>query len=92
MKLPEEISQTPYEVVAYRVHHFHVDDDNEESHPGTVLIEIGARLAGTEAEIVVPLELNVEMVVGLADELVHQYRCLAYGIPDDDDEETPASD
>lgn len=84
MKLPDEISQTPYEVVAYRVHHFHVDEPNDEAHPGTVLIEIGARLADTEAEIVVPLELTVEMVVGLADELVHQYRCLAYGIPDED--------
>lgn len=84
MKLPDEISQTPYEVVAYRVHHFHVDDESEGAHPGTVLIEVGARLAGTEAEIVVPLELNVEMVVGLADELLHQYRCLAYGIPDEE--------
>lgn len=84
MKLPDEISQTPYEVVAYRVHHFHVDDEHDEAHPGTVLIEIGARLADTEAEIVVPLELPVEMVVGLADELLHQYRCLAYGIPDEE--------
>ncbi len=84
MKLPDEISQTPYEVVAYRVHHFHVDDEQDEANPGTVLIEIGARLADTEAEIVVPLELTVEMVVGLADELLHQYRCLAYGIPDEE--------
>lgn len=84
MKLPEEISQTPYEVVAYRVHHFHVDDAGDEAHPGTVLVEIGARLPGTEAEIVVPLELPVEMVVGLTDELVHQYRCLVYGIPDEE--------
>ena len=89
MKLPDEISQTPYEVVAYRVHHFHVDDEKDEAHPGTVLVEIGARLGGTEAEIVVPLELTVEMVVGLADELVHQYRCLAYGIPDEEVPEEP---
>ena len=89
MKLPDEISQTPYEVVAYRVHHFHVDDHQDEAHPGTVLIEIGARLADTEAEIVVPLELPVEMVVGLADELIHQYRCLAYGIPDEEPTEEP---
>ncbi len=86
MKLPDEISQTPYEAVAYRVHHFHVDDESDEANPGTVLIEIGARLPGTEAEIVVPIELNVEMVVGLADELIHQYRCLAYGIPDEEAE------
>ena len=86
MKLPDEISQTPYEVMAYRVHHFHIDDETDEAHPGTVLVEIGARLPGTEAEIVVPIELTVEMVVGLADELIHQYRCLSYGIPD---EETP---
>lgn len=89
MKLPDEISETPYEVVAYRVHHFHVDDENDGAHPGTVLVEIGARLPGTEAEIVVPIELTVEMVVGLADELVHQYRCLAYGIPDEESAEEP---
>lgn len=87
MKLPEEISQTPYEVLAYRVHHFHVDDPSDDAHPGTVLIEVGARLPGTEAEIVVPLELTVEMVVGLTDELIHQYRCLAYGLPEDEPEE-----
>jgi hypothetical protein len=83
MKLPDEISETPYEVVAFRVHHFHIDEEDDDAHPGTVLVEIGARLPGTEAEIVVPLELTPEMVVGLADELVHQFRCLAYGIPDE---------
>jgi hypothetical protein len=34
---------------------------------------------------VVPLELTVEMVIGLTDELIHQYRCLSYGLPDEDE-------
>jgi hypothetical protein len=87
MKLPDELPETPYEVVAFRVHHFHPPDDEEED-DGTVLLEIGAQLPGTEAEIVVPLEMSVETVIGLVDELVHQYRCLVHGLPDE--EEPPA--
>lgn len=84
MKLPDELPQAPYEVVAFRVHHFHPEE--EEGPPGTVLVEFGANLPGTEAEIVVPLEMSTDMVIGLVDELVHQYRCLTHGIPEEDDD------
>ena len=84
MKLPDELPETPYEVVAFRVHHFHPPEDVEDD-DGTVLLEIGAQLPGTEAEIVVPLEMSVETVIGLVDELVHQYRCLTHGLPDEDE-------
>jgi hypothetical protein len=83
VKLPDELPETPYEVVAFRVHHFHVDDTEDDAYPGTVLIEVGANLPGTEAEIVVPLEMSAESAIGLVDELLHQYRCLEFGIPDE---------
>jgi hypothetical protein len=89
MKLPDELPETPYEVVAFRVHHFHPPDEDEEDE-GSLLLEIGARLPGTEAELVVPFEMSPDSVVGLIDELLHQYRCLAYGLPDDpEDEDQP---
>jgi hypothetical protein len=83
MKLPDELPETPYEVVAFRVHHFHPPEDEDDL--GSILLEIGARLPGTEAELVVPLEMPPETVVGIVDELLHQYRCLIHGLPDDDD-------
>ncbi len=90
MKLPDELPETPYEVVAFRVHHFHppegLPDDPEEA-GGSLLLEIGARLPGTEAELVVPFEISPETVIGIMDELLHQYRCLVHGLPDDEDED-----
>lgn len=83
MKLPDDLPETPYEVVAFRVHHFHPPEDEDDL--GTVLLEIGARLPGTEAELVVPFEMPPETVVGLVDELLHQYRCLVHGLPDEDE-------
>jgi hypothetical protein len=85
MKLPDELPETPYEVVAFRVHHFHPPEDEEDG--GSVLLEIGARLPGTEAELVVPFEMSPETVIGIVDELMHQYRCLVHGLPDDEDDE-----
>lgn len=87
MKLPDDLPETPYQVLAYRVHHFH-DDDNDDLQ-GTVVVEIGAQLPGTEAEVIVPFEMTPETVIGLVDELMHQYRCVTYGLPD---EETPPED
>jgi hypothetical protein len=87
MKLPDELPEAPYEVVAFRVNHFHPPDDAEDDDEGTLLLEIGARLPGTEAELVVPLEMTPETVIGLIDELIHQYRCLEYGFADEENEE-----
>jgi hypothetical protein len=88
MKLPDELPETPYEVVAFRVHHFHPPEDADETGDlGSVLLEIGARLPGTEAELVVPLDMSPETVIGIVDELLHQYRCLVHGLPDDEEEE-----
>lgn len=90
MKLPDELPETPYEVVAFRVHHFHPHEEpNEIGDIGSVLLEIGARLPGTEAELVVPFEMSPETVIGIVDELLHQYRCLVHGLPDDEDEDGP---
>ena len=83
MKLPDELPEQPYEVVAFRVHHFHPPDDEDVD--GTILLEVGARLPGTEAELVVPLEMSPDTVIGLMDELLHQYRCLEHGLPDEED-------
>ncbi len=91
MKLPDEIPETPYEVMAFRVHHFHPPDDDDVDE-GSILLEVGARLPGTEAELVVPLEMTPETVIGLVDELMHQYRCLSYGLPEDVDEEEAGPD
>lgn len=84
MKLPDELPETPYEVVAFRVHHFHPPEDDDGD--GSLLLEFGARLAGTDFELTVPLEMSPDSVIGLIDELIHQYRCLEYGLPDEDDE------
>ena len=89
MKLPDELPQQPYEVVAFRVNHFHVDEEDEDGFPGTILVEVGAQLPGTEAEILVPLEMTTESALGLVDELLHQYRCLTYGLPDEAEAEEP---
>ncbi len=89
MKLPDDLPEAPYEVVAFRVNHFHPPEEAEdEGEEGTILLEIGARLPGTEAELVVPFEMTPETVIGLIDELIHQYRCLEYGFSDEDNEET----
>ena len=88
MKLPDDLPETPYEVVAFRVHHFHPGGDDDAD--GSVLVEIGARLPGTEAELVVPFEMTPENVVSLVDELLHQYRCLVHGLPDDEEAEPDA--
>ena len=84
MKLPDDLPETPYEVMAFRVHHFHPPEDDDEF-DGTILLEIGARLPGTEAELIVPFEMTPETVIGIVDELLHQYRCLTHGLPDDED-------
>ena len=89
MKLPDELPETPYEVVAFRVHHFHPPEDEPPIEDGgsfgSLMLEIGARLPGTEAELVVPFEMTPETVIGIVDELLHQYRCLVHGLPDDED-------
>ena len=84
-KLPDEIPQTPYEATAFRVHHYHVDE-GEPGAPGTLVLEIAANLPGTEAELVVPFEMTTDTVVGLIDELLHQYRCVTYGLPDEEED------
>lgn len=89
MKLPDDLPEAPYEVVAFRVNHFHPPDEEDDAEEGTLLLEIGARLPGTEAELVVPFEMTPETVIGLIDELIHQYRCLTYGFPDEEDEDEP---
>ena len=86
MKLPDELPEAPYEVVAFRVNHFHPPEEGDEDEEGSVLLEIGARLPGTEAELVVPFEMTPETVIGLIDELIHQFRCLEYGFSDEDNE------
>lgn len=88
MKLPDELPEAPYEVVAFRVNHFHPADDADDDEDGSVLLEIGARLPGTEAELVVPFEMTPDTVIGLIDELIHQFRCLEYGFADEDNEES----
>jgi hypothetical protein len=85
MKLPDELPETPYEAVAFRVVHMHVDEEDDPAYPGTLLLEIAARLPGTEAEITVPFELTVGTAISLVDELLHQYRCVAHGIEDVED-------
>lgn len=82
MKLPEDISDTPYEVLAFRVTHFHEEDNDA---PPMLQIEVAGRLPGTEAEVLVPFEMPPETALQLADELVHQYRCLIHGLPEDAD-------
>jgi hypothetical protein len=84
VKLPDELPQTPYEVVAFRVHHFHPPDDEDVD--GSILLEFGARLPDTDVELAIPLEMSPETVIGLIDELLHQYRCLEHGLPDEDEE------
>lgn len=85
MDLPDEFPETPYVVTAFRVSHIHVDDPD--IYPGTLVLELAGRLQGTEAEVTIPFEMPVDTVIGVADELLHQYRCLAHGLPDYDDEE-----
>lgn len=90
MDLPKEIAEAPYQVTAFRVSHFHSEDEEDPAHPGTVLVEFAGQLVGTEAELVVPLEMTTETAVRLMDEILHQYRCLAYGLEDepaDDDDD-----
>ena len=82
MKLPKDIADTPYEVVGFRVVHFHEDENDM---PPTFQLEIAGRLPGTEAEVVVPFEMPPETALQLADELLHQYRCLMHGLPEQDD-------
>jgi hypothetical protein len=85
MKLPKDVADTPYEVLAFRVTHFHAED-NEELAP-SVQIEVAGRLPGTEAEVMVPFEMPPETALQLADELLHQYRCLVHGLPEDEGED-----
>ena len=35
----------------------------------------------------VPFEMPPETALQLADELLHQYRCLMHGLPEEDEEE-----
>lgn len=85
MNLPKDVADTPYEVLAFRVTHFHEEDNDA---PPSVQIEIAGRLPGTEAEVLVPFDMPPETALHLADELVHQYRCLVHGLPEDDEEDT----
>ena len=88
MKLPDHLPDTPYRGVAFRLNHFHSPDDApEEEYPGTLLLEIAGKLAGTEAEVVVPFELTADMALELVDELIAQYRCLVQGPPEDEADE-----
>jgi hypothetical protein len=84
MKLPKEIAETPYEVSAFRVSHFHVDEEEDGAFPGTILVEFAGQLPGTEAEVMVPLEMTTDTALRLMDELIHQYRCLAIGLDEDE--------
>lgn len=86
MKLPDELPQTPYSALAFRVTHDHRDDEDDPEYPGSVLLEIGAKLAGTDADVVVPFTLTPDMVIGIAEELLASYRCLVYGFPEEEDE------
>jgi len=83
MKLPHEVSETPYTIEAFRVVHFHEDSDE---FPGTIVLEIAGGLPGTDAEVVVPFEMTPENALQLADELLHQYRCLVHGLPEEDED------
>lgn len=85
MKLPKDIADTPYEVQAFRVTHFHSDDE----FPPVVQVEVAGHLSGTEAEVVFPFAMPPEMALQLADELLHQYRCLMHGLPEEDEPEEP---
>ena len=87
MKLPDDLPETPYTAAAFRVTHDHVDDEKDPDFPGRVLLEIGAQLPGTEADLVVPFRLTPDMVIGIAEELLASYRCMTYGYPEDEDAE-----
>ena len=82
MPLPKDIADTPYEVIAFRVTHFHTEEDGDL--PPAVQIELAGQLPGTDAEVVVPFEMPPETALRIADELLHQYRCLMHGLPDDE--------
>lgn len=84
-KLPDELPETPYQVGAYRIHHYHLEEDDP-AYPGTFVVELAGHLPGTEAEVLIPFEMTADMVVGLIDELMHQYRCVAVGLPDEEDD------
>ncbi len=89
-KLPDEIAETPYDVVAFRLTHVHDEGDPES--PGTLMLELAGRLRDTELDVVVPFEMSPETALEMADELVHQYRCLVHGLPDDEDEAEPEAE
>ncbi len=92
MKLPDEPPAAPYAAVAFRLTHYHFDENDEElDEPGTLVVEFAGKLPGTEAEVVVPFEMTAGMAIQLVDELVAQYRCLVHGpldeTPGEEDEE-----
>lgn len=85
MTLPKDIADTPYEIVAFRVTHFHADQEGGDELPAAVQIELAGRLPGTTAEVMVPFEMPPETALRIADELLHQYRCLVHGLPEEDE-------
>lgn len=87
MKLPDELPESPYGAVAFRLTHFHFEDEekDETDEPGALLLELAGKLPGTDADVVVPFELTASMALELMEQLVAQYRCLADGPLDEGD-------
>jgi hypothetical protein len=87
MKLPDELPDTPYIAAAFRLSHFHAEEEQEDDgEPGAMLLEIAGKLPGTDADIIVPFEMTASMAIELVEELIVQYRCLVHGPPEDDDD------
>ena len=79
MKLPKDLPDTPYEAAAFRISHWHVDEEDDPAFPGTLVLEFAGRLPGTEAEVVIPFEIPHDMAIEIVEDLISQYRCLIYG-------------
>jgi hypothetical protein len=84
--LPKELPDTPYVAAAFRISHFHIDEEDDPSYPGTLVLELAGKLPGTEADIHVPFEISHGMAIEIVEDLIAQYRCMTYGERDYSDE------
>jgi len=87
VRLPKELPDTPYVAGAFRISHWHVDEEDDPTFPGTLVLEFAGRLPGTEVDVVVPFEIPHDMAIELVEDLMSQYRCLIYGERRYDDDE-----
>ena len=87
MDLPDPLPDTPYTAVAFRLTHFHFDEDEQADAEGSLVLEMAGQLPGTDADVLVPFEMTPELALDLITDLVAQYHCIMQGPPDDDEDD-----